>query len=241
MWQYVQTWPSVGPHREAGPAAGVVRPGVQHRPVVERVERRALGRGDVGGRVVVVGVRDGDDRRAAADREDVRARTRCTGGAAPRRAAGAAGWLNDAACACSWSSSSFACAASSSRLEPVGLGLRRVGVDADLGGAPAGRRAGRRAAASEFARVGQLCSSWSASACALPSAARVRVAQPSSPPTFASSSCDWSSSSRATTWPVGRPLRLRGRACVAPAAAVSELPYSWASCMTSFTYHQAWL
>ena len=63
--------PVGGLHREAGAAARVPAPGVEDGPVGERVERRALGRGDVGGGVVVVGVRDGDDRRAAADREDV--------------------------------------------------------------------------------------------------------------------------------------------------------------------------
>ena len=59
---------------EADPAPCVdAVPGVDDRAVLERVIGRALGRGDVDRRVVVVGVRGRDGLRAAADREDVAA------------------------------------------------------------------------------------------------------------------------------------------------------------------------
>src|SRR5262249_38589280 len=57
--------------READAAARVVRPGALDDAVGQRVDRRALGRGDVGGRVVVVRVADADEAGAAADGEDV--------------------------------------------------------------------------------------------------------------------------------------------------------------------------
>ena len=76
-WQYVQTWPSkarsVKPMPQRG--SGAVQARSDDR-VRERVERGARGRGDVDGRIVVVGVRGEDLARAAADREDVAARVR---------------------------------------------------------------------------------------------------------------------------------------------------------------------
>ena len=74
-WQYVQTWPSkawiVNPMPQRGLGDG---PGFDDDRVGEGIERGAQGRGDVDGRVVVVGVRGEHQAGAAADREDVAAR-----------------------------------------------------------------------------------------------------------------------------------------------------------------------
>ena len=73
---------AIGPHRavvradrhaDAAARVGGV-PGVDHDRVRDRIDGRARRRRDVGGRVVVVRVRDRDELRAAADREDVVAR-----------------------------------------------------------------------------------------------------------------------------------------------------------------------
>src|SRR5436190_2676402 len=58
--------------RQADPAAWIrVLPRLGDDSIRERIDRRAHRRGDVGRRIVMVVVRDRDDRRAAADREDV--------------------------------------------------------------------------------------------------------------------------------------------------------------------------
>ena len=87
MWQYVQVWPSSPrkvkpiPQRASTPV-----PGVDDRAVLERVLGRALGRGDVDRRVVVVGVRGRDGLRPAADGEDEAAAARCGGDEGARAA-----------------------------------------------------------------------------------------------------------------------------------------------------------
>src|SRR5439155_5057943 len=113
-------------------AALVVAPRVQDGPVREGVQRRALRRRDVRGRVVVVEVRNGDNRRSAADREDVPAVGLSGGGGEEL-----AGWLVERGRLGLALKLRERCPGDVQlTLQPLRFGLRRVGVDSELSDGP---------------------------------------------------------------------------------------------------------